>query len=334
MDEPTSSLTLGETQRLFEMINILKDRGISIIFVSHRLNEVKEISDRVTVIRDGHYIGTVNTDETSVDRIISMMVGREIELYEKLQQKGSDKSIILEVKGLTKEPYFSNVSFSAKSGEVLAFSGLVGAGRTELAESIFGFLRIDEGEINIHGKLCDIRSPKDAMRHGIGLLPEDRKTAGIIESMSVRHNLSIAVLPKLARFGFVKKAEEDKIVDKFVKLLEIKTASVEDAITNLSGGNQQKVMIARWMASDVDVLIVDEPTQGVDVGVKAEIHKLLRELAFRGVAVIIISSDLPEVLSIADRIIVMRSGKLIGEVQSEEATEEKIMTMSTIGSCE
>jgi ribose transport system ATP-binding protein len=331
MDEPTSSLTRGETRKLFETINILKKRGISIIFVSHRLNEVKEISDRITVIRDGHYIGTVYTDGTSVDQVIRMMVGREIELYEKLQHEESGKKVILEVRGLTKEPFFSNISFSARGGEILAFSGLVGAGRTELAESIFGFLHLDSGEIRIHGKPCTVKSPKDAMRHGIGLLPEDRKIAGIIDSMSVRENLSIAVLPKLSRLGFVKKSAEDKIVDKFVKLLEIKTANVEDAITNLSGGNQQKVMIARWMASEVAILMVDEPTQGVDVGVKAEIHKLLRELALRGVAVIVISSDLPEVLSIADRIIVMRNGKLIGEIDSGEATEENIMTMATIG---
>lgn len=331
MDEPTSSLALGETRKLFEMINILKQRGISIIFVSHRLNEVKEISDRITVIRDGHYIGTVNTDETSVDQIIRMMVGREIKLYEKLQHEEVKKTAILEVAGLTKKPYFTDISFTVKSGEILAFYGLIGAGRTELAETIFGYIHRDRGVIKTHGRVCDIKSPKDAMRYGIGLLPEDRKIAGIIDSMSVRENLSIAVLPKLARFGIVKKSEENKIVDRFVKLLEIKTASVDDAITNLSGGNQQKVMIARLMAIDVDILIMDEPTQGVDVGVKAEIHKLLRELTKRSIAVIVISSDLPEVLSIADQIIVIRSGMLIGKIKSEEATEEKIMTMATIG---
>jgi len=331
MDEPTSSLALAETRKLFEMINILKQRGISIIFVSHRLNEVKEISDRITVFRDGHYIGSVNTEETSINQIISMMVGREIKLYEKLQHEEVKKTAVLEVENLTKKPYFTDVSFTVNNGEILAFYGLVGAGRTELAKTIFGYFHPDRGVIKTRGLVCNIKSPKDAMRYGIGLLPEDRKIAGIIDSMSVKENLSIAVLPKLARLGFVKKLEENKIVEKFVKLLEIKTASVDDAITNLSGGNQQKVMIARLLATDVDILIMDEPTQGVDVGVKAEIHMLLRELAKQGVAVIVISSDLPEVLSIADQIIVIRRGMKIGKIKSEDATEEIIMTMATVG---
>ncbi len=331
MDEPTSSLTQMETKKLFEIINALKNRGISIIFVSHRLNEVKEISDSVTVIRDGRYIGTVLTKDTSIDEIIKMMVGRKIELYQKLDSKEGKNLVVLEVNGLTRVPFFEDINFYARSGEILSFSGLVGAGRTELVESIFGYVPSEQGQIRVNGKPCQINSPKFAMKLGIGLLPEDRKINGIINTMVVRENTSIAVLPKLSRFSFVDKKKEDEIVEQFVKVLNIKTQTVEESITNLSGGNQQKVMLARWLATQVRIFIVDEPTQGVDVGAKAEIHKLLRELSSQGVAVIVISSDLPEVLSISDRILVMRKGQLIGELSSSEATEEKIMTMATVG---
>jgi len=331
MDEPTSSLTQNETENLFNIINSLKKRGISIIFVSHRLNEVKKISDRVTVIRDGNYIGTVKTEETTIDAIIRMMVGRKVELYQKRNSQEGENPVVLEVQNLTREPYFRDISFHARGGEVLSFSGLVGSGRTELAESIFGFLPAVSGEIHVFGKSCHIDSPQAAMALGIGLLPEDRKINGVIDTMVVRENTSIAVLPKLSKFGFVNKREENKLVKRFVNVLNIKTQTVEESVTNLSGGNQQKVILARWLATQVKVLIVDEPTQGVDVGAKAEIHKLLRELADQGVAVIVISSDLPEVLSISDRVLVMQVGKLTGELQSSEVSEEKIMTLATVG---
>jgi ABC-type sugar transport system ATPase subunit len=223
------------------------------------------------------------------------------------------------------------VSFSARSGEILCFAGLVGAGRTELAQTVFGFLQPNGGTIRVRGEPRTIRSPREAMALGLGMLPEDRKNAAVIGPMNVRENISIAVLPRLQTAGFVKRREESDIVRKFVERLHIKTAGVEQSITSLSGGNQQKVMIARWIASNVSILIVDEPTQGVDVGAKAEIHRLLRELARQGVAVIVISSDLPEVLSISDRIIVMRGGSIVGELPASAATEEKIMTLATIG---
>jgi ABC-type sugar transport system ATPase subunit len=331
MDEPTASLTQGETEKLFQMIRSLKKQGISVIFVSHRLHEVLEISDRVTVLRDGRYIGTVRTADTTVDEIIRMMVGREVDLYHKLDADETGKDTLLQVENLTNPPYFRNVSFSARSGEILCFAGLVGAGRTELAQTVFGFLQPNGGTIRVRGEPRTIRSPREAMALGLGMLPEDRKNAAVIGPMNVRENISIAVLPRLQTAGFVKRREESDIVRKFVERLHIKTAGVEQSITSLSGGNQQKVMIARWIASNVSILIVDEPTQGVDVGAKAEIHRLLRELARQGVAVIVISSDLPEVLSISDRIIVMRGGSIVGELPASAATEEKIMTLATIG---
>jgi ABC-type sugar transport system ATPase subunit len=331
MDEPTSSLTQAETEKLFEIIRTLKARGISIIFVSHRLNEVVAISDRVSVLRDGKYIGTVDTAGTTVDDIVRMMVGREIDLYHKLDAEEAGRDVVLEIKGLSHPHYFRGVNLVARAGEILCLAGLVGAGRTELAETIFGFLQPSGGQILIRGKQVQFRSPKDAMAAGMGLLPEDRKTAAVIGPMNVRENISIAILPKVQRAGFVRRARESEIVMKFVERLRIKTAGIEESIGNLSGGNQQKVMIARWIAAEVSILIVDEPTQGVDVGAKAEIHRLLRELAHQGVAVIVISSDLPEVLSVADRILVMRGGALVGELHASAATEEKIMKLATTG---
>jgi ABC-type sugar transport system ATPase subunit len=292
---------------------------------------VMEVSDRVTVLRDGRYIGTVKTAESSIDAIVGMMVGRKIELYQKLASRQTENPVYLEVKGLARGRYFTNVSFQARSGEILTFSGLVGAGRTELAESIFGFVPPDSGEIRLFGKRRKVSSPREAMHLGIGLLTEDRKVNGVISTMVVRENASVAVLPRLARAGFVRRREENRVVRSFIDLLAIKTPSIENPIQNLSGGNQQKVMIARWLAAKVKVLIVDEPTQGVDVGAKAEIHKLLRELAGQGVAIVVISSDLPEVLSISDRILIMRSGEIVGELASSEASEEKIMKMATVG---
>jgi ABC-type sugar transport system ATPase subunit len=335
MDEPTAALTQAETRKLFEIIDFLRKQGISIIFVSHRLNEVMEISDRITIIRDGRHVGTALAGETSLNAVIKMMVGREIELYEKLLTKEKDKKTVLSVKGLTKLPYFQDVSFEVKSGEILCLSGLVGSGRTELAQTIFGFLKPDSGHLEIDGRNIPIKTPKYSIEGGIGMLPEDRKSASTIESMTVRENLSLVVLPRLRKTLFVDKAEEARITRQFVDLLRIKTADIDEPIHNLSGGNQQKVMLARWLAAKVTVLIVDEPTQGVDVGAKAEIHKLLRNLVEQGVAVLVISSDLPEVLAISDRILVMRGGKIESELLSAEATEEKIISLATLGAaCE
>jgi ABC-type sugar transport system ATPase subunit len=331
MDEPTASLTMGETEKLFDIIRALKARGIAIVFVSHRLNEVMAIADRVTVIRDGAYIGTRDREATSVHEIVRMMVGREIELYSRLRGEGGESEVVLEVEGLSRRPHFHDVSFQARGGEILCFAGLVGVGRTELAQAVFGALPAERGVVKVRGKRVSIRSPRDAIRLGIGMLPEDRKSASSIDTMNVRENVSVAILPSISRFGFVRRREEAGIVEKFSRLLSIKMKGAEEPLTTLSGGNQQKVMLARWLATDARILIVDEPTQGVDVGAKSEIHRILRELAIQGVAVIVISSDLPEVLSISDRILVMRAGRIVGELGSSEATEEKIMLLATVG---
>jgi rhamnose transport system ATP-binding protein len=331
MDEPTAALTQSETSKLFDIINSLKERGISVIFVSHRLDEVMRIADRITIIRDGRYVGTVTTAETTVDTVIRMMVGRELELYQKLRTEDRRQETVLRVIGLSKLPYFQDVSFEVKSGEILCLSGLVGSGRTELAQTIFGFMKPDSGRLEFHGREHPIQSPMKSIAVGVGLLPEDRKISSTIDTMSVRENMSVVVLPRLRRTLFVDKAEEKRLVRKFVDLLRIKVADVEHPISSLSGGNQQKVMLARWLATRVSVLIVDEPTQGVDVGAKAEIHKLLRNLVEDGVAVVVISSDLPEVLSISDRVLVMRAGKVEGELTSAECTEEAIISLATLG---
>jgi ABC-type sugar transport system ATPase subunit len=334
MDEPTAALTHGETENLFEIINSLKERGISIVFVSHRLNEVFEISDKITALRDGKYVGTVDTADVAISDVVRMMVGREIELYEKPESVDVEPVDLLTVENLSNEPHFKNVSFIGRKNEIVCFSGLVGSGRSELMQTIFGFLRSDEGLIKLNGKPVSFSSPKEAMDAGIAFLPEDRKIAAVISSMNVRENLSIAVLPRrMARFNVVRRREEKEIVKSFIKELSIKTADMEEPITNLSGGNQQKVILARWLAMEGSILIVDEPTQGVDVGAKSEIHRLLRGLAQRGVAVIIVSSDLPEVLSLADRIIVMREGEITGELSAEDASEEAIMNLAAVKAC-
>lgn len=331
MDEPTAPLTQREAEKLFDIVNSLKKQKISIIFVSHRLEEIFEVSDRISVLRDGKYIGTVETKKTSVEEVIKMMVGKQIDLYKKLQRRGNDGVKALEISNLTHRKYFEAINFSVRSGEILSITGLVGAGRSELARSIFGVLPYDKGEIKVFGKSVSIKSPQDAIHLGIGLLPEDRKILGIISTMTVKENVSLTILPKISSLNFVNRKKENLLVNDFVKLLNIKTVSTESAVTSLSGGNQQKVVLARWLAAKVKILIVDEPTQGIDVGAKSEIHKILRQLADNGVAVIVISSDLPEILTVSDRILVMKRGKLVAELDSSEATKENIMSFATMG---
>lgn len=334
MDEPTASLTKAESEKLFVLISFLKKQGISIIFVSHRLEEVFKISDRVTILRDGKYVQTASTNEVKINDVIKMMVGREVELYKRLNSETTknmnEQDISLEIVDFTNKPYFENINFSVRKGEIFCLTGLVGSGRTELMQSIFGIIKPESGKIKVFGKIARINSPKDAMKLGIGLLPEDRKLSGIINTMTVRENTSIAILPNIARFNLIKRNTENEITDKFIKLLNIKTPSMETNINNLSGGNQQKVILARWLATKVKILIVDEPTQGIDVGAKSEIHKILKDLSEQGVSIIIVSSDLPEVLSISDRLIVMKEGRIKGELRSNVATEEKIMMLAAI----
>jgi len=334
MDEPTAALTHSETEHLFSIIRKLKSRGISIIFISHRLNEVFAISDKITALRDGKYVGTVNTVEVRIPDVVKMMVGREIELYEKQTAAESKRKEILRIEGLTKKPHFEGISFRCMTGEVLCFSGLVGSGRSELMQTIFGFLKKDSGKIFLNGEQACFDSPPEAMKNGIAFLPEDRKAAAAISTMNVRENMSIAVLPtKLSNFLLVNRRKEKRLVKKYISDLSIKTDSMENRITTLSGGNQQKVILARWLTMEGKILIVDEPTQGVDVGAKAEIHRILRGLAKQGIAVIVVSSDLPEVLSLADRIIVMRSGTIAGELDADDASEEAVMALATVQAC-
>ena len=331
MDEPTASLTQGETEKLFEIVNSLKKQKISIIFVSHRLEEIFKISDRISVLRDGKYIGTVKTKNVTVEEVIKMMVGKQLDLYKKLDGREKEGEKALEVMNLTNRRYFKDINFFARCGEILSITGLVGAGRSEMALAIFGVLPFEKGEIKVFSKTVKINSPKDAINIGIGLLPEDRKILGVISTMTVKENISLTILPKIASFNFVSRKKENNVVNNYINLLNIKTSSADSLITSLSGGNQQKVVLARWLAAKVRILIVDEPTQGIDVGAKFEIRKILRQLADEGVAVIIISSDLPEILSVSDRILIMRRGQLVAELNSFQANKEKIMTFATMG---
>ncbi len=330
MDEPTAALTDTEIDDLFRIIRQLRDKGVGIVHISHRLEELKQISDRITVMRDGQYVDTVNTAEVSIDRIISMMVGRTIfggtpELPETPSQE-----VVLEVRGLNRGKMIRDVSFALKRGEVLGFAGLLGAGRTEVARAIFGADPLDSGEIFIHGNKVRINHPREAVRHGIGYLSEDRKRYGVNLGMDVENNIVLATFNKfLGALGWVNTAKTRTTADHYVNALSIKTPSIQQKVKNLSGGNQQKVIIGKWLTADTEILIFDEPTRGIDVGAKSEIYRLLNDLARQGKAIIMISSELPEILRMSHRIIVMCEGRITGELSSAEATQEKIMTYAT-----
>jgi len=338
MDEPTSALSSAEVAKLFRIIRDLKAHGLSIIFVTHRLEEVFEICDRYTVLRDGRRVGSGAVADTDVDGIIRMMVGRAASGLFERREAGAPGAVALSVEGLTRrgnarDPHatvLEDVSLSVRHGEILGIAGLVGAGRTELARAIFGADPFDSGRISVDGKPVAIRSPREAIRHGIGLVPEDRKQQALFLAQAIRMNVSVASLDQLRRWRyFVDEAAERRLVAGFRRALNIRMASPEQAVINLSGGNQQKVVLARWLALRPKVLIVDEPTRGIDVGAKVEVHNLLFELAKSGVAVIAISSELPEILVVSDRIVTMREGRVTGEIARDAATEEILMTMMT-----
>jgi inositol transport system ATP-binding protein len=340
MDEPTSALSASEVDKLYRIARDLRDQGLSIIFVTHRLEEVFEICDRYTVLRDGHYVGSGSVAETNVDNIIRMMVGREVSTLFAHRQAAEPGAVALAVEGLTRrgntqDPHavvLDGVSLNVRHGEILGIAGLVGAGRTEVARAIFGADPFDAGTILVEGKPVTIRSPRDAIRHGIGLVPEDRKQQALFLALAVRMNLSMASLGTLERWGWlVDEKAESRMVEEFKRALNIRMAGPEQLIANLSGGNQQKVVLARWLALRPKVLIVDEPTRGIDVGAKVEVHNLLYDMARSGIAIIAISSELPEVLAISDRIVTMREGRVTGEISREEATQEKLMSMMTLG---
>ena len=330
-DEPTAALTESEIEELFKIIRDLRSRDIGIIYISHRMDEINVITDRVTVMRDGEYVGTIITKDSTKEEIISMMVGRTI--YEDPKEKSNvpkDAPVVLKVENLNVGKSVRNVSFELKKGEIIGFSGLMGSGRTETARAIFGADKIDSGTIYVNGKKVEIKCPKDAVNSGIGYLSEDRKRYGIVLDKTVTENSTMSSLDKFVNGIFINKKKEKDVAKDYAEKLKTKTASVETPVVTLSGGNQQKVVIAKWLIKDCDILIFDEPTRGIDVGAKSEIYTLMNELVAQGKSIIMISSELTEILRMSDRIIVMNEGRKTGELPIEEATQESIMNAATL----
>uniref|UniRef100_UPI0013EE10FA sugar ABC transporter ATP-binding protein n=1 Tax=Ectobacillus funiculus TaxID=137993 RepID=UPI0013EE10FA len=327
MDEPTSAITDKEVDHLFSIIDSLVKKGVSIIYISHKMDEIFKICDDITVFRDGQYVGAKPASELNQDTLIQMMVGREIKaVFHKEPSEITD--VVLAVKNLSREGKFQNVNFEVRKGEILGVAGLMGSGRTEIMESIFGIDPPTSGEIYMHGKQVKINSPKEAIRHKIGLLTEDRKLTGAFLPLSIRENMIMSNIDNLSKIGYLNNSLVKKVCNEQVEKLRVKTPHLNQLIMNLSGGNQQKVLIARWLLNDPDVLILDEPTRGVDVGAKAEIHKVMSKLAQEGKAIIMISSELPEVLGMSDRVIVMHEGIQKGELSREEANQERILEVA------
>ncbi|RZT21187.1 sugar ABC transporter ATP-binding protein [Fictibacillus sp. BK138] len=330
MDEPTAALTEREIEKLFEVINALRKEGVSIVYISHRMEEIFAICDRITVMRDGKTVDTKVVSETNFDDVVRKMVGRELTDRFPERQSSVGKTM-LEVKNAARNGVFENVSFSVKSGEVVGVAGLMGAGRTEIMRALFGLDKLDSGEIWLDGKKAVIKNPSEAVKLGIGFITEDRKTEGLVLDFSIRDNMALPNLTSFSKKGFIDDKTENEFVDLLIKRLRIKTQSGETNAKDLSGGNQQKVVIAKWIGIGPKVLILDEPTRGVDVGAKREIYQLMNELTDRGVAIIMVSSELPEVIGMSDRILVVHEGKISGELAKSEATQEKIMTFATGG---
>ncbi|MCM1088217.1 MAG: sugar ABC transporter ATP-binding protein [Muribaculaceae bacterium] len=331
-DEPTSSLSDNEVEALFRIMNDLRDKGVTMVYISHKMDEIKRIADDITVMRDGTYVGTWAADELTTDQIISKMVGRELtNVYP--ARENTPGEVVMEVKNFSSihEKSFQDVSFTLRKGEILGFGGLVGAQRTELMEGIFGIRGVASGEIYMHGKKIKVKHPIDAMNAGIGLITEDRRGNGIFGCLSIKDNVGVSVYNKFLRAGFVLEHKKiNSVVDESIKKLSIKTPSMKEHISNLSGGNQQKVIVSRWLANDPDVLIMDEPTRGIDVGAKHEIYEIMNDLAKQGKAIIMISSEMAELLGMADRVCVMCNGKLTGEIDTpEEMTQAKVMSYAT-----
>lgn len=328
MDEPTTALTEVETKKLFEVIEALKAKGIAVIYISHRMEEIFTICDRVEVLRDGKYVGSALIKDIDNDKLISMMVGRKIE-DQFPYKKAEDAENILEVSNLSCKQGVKNASFEVKGGEILGIAGLMGAGRTELAKTIFGEFKKTSGVVKIKGKEVDIKSIEDAISYGICYLSEDRKKEGCVLGLSVGENMSLSNIRKYENsFGRINRQKENEEIDYYIEKMKIKTPSRNQLIKNLSGGNQQKVILAKWLMLSPEVLIIDEPTRGIDVGAKKEIYELLNQLKEAGKAVIMISSDLPEVLGISDRVIVMSEGKIAGQLSRQEASQESIMKLA------
>lgn len=331
MDEPTAALTETEIDSLFRVTRLLKEQGTGIVYISHRLEELALIADRATVMRDGQFIATVDYDSVKISDLIAMMVGRDLGNIYPRREPHPQRKPVLEVSGLTRKGVLNNIDFTLHQGEILGFAGLMGAGRTELARAIFGADPIDSGTIKLNGKETVIKDIPDAIQQGISYLTEDRKKEGLALGLSVERNIMLGNYPEYSnRYGNVDSKRCQQTSEEQVKALRIKTPHLEQAALNLSGGNQQKIIIARWVCKDTDILIFDEPTRGIDVGAKLEIYELMNRLVAKGKSIIMISSELPEVLGMCDRILVMRNGRITGELASDDATQEKIMQYATL----
>ncbi|EMV92247.1 sugar ABC transporter ATP-binding protein [Escherichia coli] len=331
MDEPTAALTETEIESLFRVTRLLKEQGTGIVYISHRLEELALIADRATVMRDGQYISTVDYECVKISDLIAMMVGRDLGNIYPRREALQQRIPVLEVNGLTRKGVLNDINFTLYRGEILGFAGLMGAGRTELARAIFGADSIDSGTLKLNGKETVIKDISDAIQQGISYLTEDRKKEGLALNLSVERNIMLGNYPEYSdRFGNIDSRRCQQTSEEQVKALRIKTPNLEQAALNLSGGNQQKIIIARWVCKDTDILIFDEPTRGIDVGAKLEIYELMNRLVAKGKSIIMISSELPEVLGMCDRILVMRSGRITGELSAKEATQEKIMQYATL----
>ena len=331
MDEPTAALTESETQVLFEVIESLKKKGVSIVYISHRMEEIFKLCDRITILRDGQYVGTENIKDITMEDVVRMMIGREIgERYP--QRNVAIGEEVLRVEGLTHEKMFRDVSFSVRAGEVLGVSGLMGAGRTEIMQAIFGNLPILSGKVFIDGKEVHIKNPRQAIAAGIGFITEDRKTEGLLLEKSIAENIEICNLDKVSKNSVLSGKRAADLVKKGIEEFRIRCFGPDHECGNLSGGNQQKVVLAKWIYTDPKILILDEPTRGVDIGAKKEIYSVINDMAARGVAVIMVSSELPEVLGMSDRIMVVHEGHVTGIIDGKDADQEKVMTLATGGS--
>jgi len=330
MDEPTAALSSSEVEMLYNIIRSLRSKGVAIVYISHKLDEIFTVADRITVLRDGELIKTAPAAEFDQSSLINMMVGRELR-FVPMHNEGEVGEVLFEVKGLTHEPDFRDVSFSCRRGEIVGLTGLVGAGRSELAQAIFGLSHPVHGEMRLHGEPLHIKDANDAIRKGVCYLPEDRRSQGLFQGHSMTWNITAVTLKKQLKSGLINSGLELRTADKYIRDISIRPNLPHINVESLSGGNQQKALISRWLNADPKLLIVDEPTSGVDVGAKLEIHKLLRSLAARGVCVILISSDLSEVFALSDRILVMRQGRIVNEVAVGEATQEGILQKGLLG---
>ncbi len=332
MDEPTSALNQQESKTLFRLIGNLKQRGVTIIYISHRLEEVFQIADRITVMRDGKVVGTKSAVETTHEEIVRLMTGKTLNDFFSRAHSESDVrrgEVVLEVRGLSQKKILRGVSFRLHRGEVLGIAGLLGSGRTELVKAIFGADRKTAGEVILEGKPIQVHSPVDAVRLGIALLPEDRKREGLLLNMNLRSNISLVSLKQVATAGFISRRKQAEVAARMVRRLNLKATGTEMLVRNLSGGNQQKVVISKWLAAKPKVLLLDDPTRGIDVGAKSEIYGIIRELANQGIGVLFISSEMPEVLGVSDRVLVMRGGEIISELREGEIGEERVMLLAT-----